>query len=114
MGVNTSYKDSVFSFLFSNPDTLRELYGALSGVTLPPEVPITINTLEGVLYRTLRNDGSWKMLWWLEREEGIEQGLEQGLEQGRTEGQNMVLELVRQGYSAEQIEARLAAGESSR
>jgi hypothetical protein len=46
----------------------------------------------------------------VEREEGIEQGLEQG----RTEGQNMVLELVRQGYSAEQIEARLAAGESGR
>ncbi|MDR1025355.1 MAG: hypothetical protein LBL56_06460 [Treponema sp.] len=40
---------------------------------------------------------------------------EEGREEGRTEGQNMVLELVRQGYSAEQIEARLAAsGESSR
>ena len=26
MGVNTKYKDSVFSFLFSDPDLLRELY----------------------------------------------------------------------------------------
>jgi hypothetical protein len=47
-------------------------------------------------------------------EQGLEQGLERGLEQGRTECRNMVLELVRQGYSVEQIEARLAAGESSR
>jgi hypothetical protein len=35
-------------------------------------------------------------------------------EEGREEGQNAVLELVRQGYSAEQIEAKLAADESSR
>jgi predicted transposase YdaD len=56
------------------------------------------------------------------REEGLEQGLERGLEQGleqghaqgRKEGQNMILELIRQGYSVEQIEAKLAAGESSR
>jgi hypothetical protein len=61
MGVNTTYKDSVFSFLFSNPDTLRELYGAITGAALPPEVPITINTLEGVLYRTLRNDISFEV-----------------------------------------------------
>jgi hypothetical protein len=34
MGVNTKYKDSVFSLLFSEPDTLRELYYALEGVSL--------------------------------------------------------------------------------
>jgi hypothetical protein len=51
MGTNTRYKDSVFSFLFSDPDTLRELYGAIAGVKLPPATPVTINTLEGVLYR---------------------------------------------------------------
>jgi len=50
MGANTKYKDSVFSFLFSDPDLLRELYGALEGVTLPPDVPITINTLRDVLF----------------------------------------------------------------
>jgi hypothetical protein len=31
MNVNRNYKDSVFSFIFSNPDTLRELYCALKG-----------------------------------------------------------------------------------
>jgi hypothetical protein len=61
MGVNSGYKDSVFSFLFSNPDTLRELYGAITGVPLPPDIPVTINTLEGVLYRTLRNDISFEV-----------------------------------------------------
>ena len=29
MNVNTKYKDSVFSFLFSTPDLLRELYCAM-------------------------------------------------------------------------------------
>ncbi|MDR3161547.1 MAG: hypothetical protein LBU28_08045 [Spirochaetaceae bacterium] len=45
MTANREYKDSVFSWLFSNPDTLRELYSALSGKSLPPETPIVINTL---------------------------------------------------------------------
>jgi SOS response regulatory protein OraA/RecX len=35
-------------------------------------------------------------------------------EEGREEGQNAVLELVRQGFSAEQIEAKLAAIKSER
>jgi hypothetical protein len=59
MGANRSYKDSVFSLLFNDPDTLRELYGALEGVTLPPDVPITINTLEGVLFMERVNDISF-------------------------------------------------------
>jgi hypothetical protein len=59
MSANRQYKDSVFSFLFSDPDTLRELYGALEGVTLPPDLPITINTLEGVLFRDRLNDISF-------------------------------------------------------
>ena len=37
MDANTKYKDSVFSFLFSDPDLLRELYCALEGVDLPPD-----------------------------------------------------------------------------
>ena len=55
MGVNTKYKDSVFSFLFNDPDKLRELYCALEGVTLPPNVKITINTLEDVLFMDMFN-----------------------------------------------------------
>jgi hypothetical protein len=56
MGANRQYKASVFSFLFSDPDTLRELYGALEGITLPPDVPVAINTLEGVLFADRAND----------------------------------------------------------
>jgi hypothetical protein len=59
MGANRTYKDSVFSLLFNDPETLRELYGALEGVTLPPDVPITINTLEGVLFMERVNDISF-------------------------------------------------------
>jgi hypothetical protein len=59
MSVNRQYKDSVFSLLFSDPDTLRELYGALEGVSLPDDLPITINTLEGVLFMERVNDVSF-------------------------------------------------------
>ncbi|MDR2662080.1 MAG: Rpn family recombination-promoting nuclease/putative transposase, partial [Treponema sp.] len=59
MGANREYKDSVFSWLFSEPDTLRELYGALEGVTLRSDIPITITTLEGVLFKGRMNDISF-------------------------------------------------------
>ena len=59
MGVNSKYKDSVFSFLFSDKDALRELYGALEGITLTPDVPIELNTLSDVLYMGQINDISF-------------------------------------------------------
>jgi hypothetical protein len=59
MGANIKYKDSVFSFLFSNPETLRELYSALEGITLPPDVPVSINTLQDVLFMERINDISF-------------------------------------------------------
>jgi hypothetical protein len=59
MGVNARYKDSVFSFLFSNPDVLRELYSAIVGVSLPPDAPIDINTLSDVLFMDQINDVSF-------------------------------------------------------
>jgi len=59
MKVNRKNKDSVFSFLFSNPDILRELYSAIEGITLPPDIPIDINTLSGVLYKDKINDLSF-------------------------------------------------------
>jgi hypothetical protein len=59
MNVNRNYKDSVFTFLFNDPTVLRELYGAIAGVELAPDVPVTINTLEGVLYQNLLNDISF-------------------------------------------------------
>jgi len=61
MSVNRNYKDSVFTWLFSDPDLLRELYGAIGGITLPPDVQVSINTLENVLYMDLYNDISFEI-----------------------------------------------------
>ncbi|GHU83679.1 hypothetical protein FACS189468_9000 [Spirochaetia bacterium] len=61
MGVNTTYKASLFSWLFSDPDTLRELYGAIEGVRVDPALPITINTLEGALFMERMNDISFEI-----------------------------------------------------
>jgi len=61
MGANTKYKDSVFSFLFSEPDKLRELYCALEGVTLSHDVPVKINTLTDVLFMERINDISFEI-----------------------------------------------------
>jgi flagellar biosynthesis/type III secretory pathway protein FliH len=41
--------------------------------------------------------------------EGKAEGLAEGKAKGREEGQNTVLELMRQGYTTGQIEAKLAA-----
>jgi len=57
--VNEKHKDTVFTFLFSNPVLLRELYSAIEGITLPPDIPIDINTLSDVLFRRQRNDISF-------------------------------------------------------
>jgi predicted transposase/invertase (TIGR01784 family) len=61
MSANIKYKDSVFSSLFSDPDILRELYCALKDVSLPPDVPITINTLKNVLFMDRINDISFEI-----------------------------------------------------
>jgi predicted transposase YdaD len=59
MNVNKNHKSSVFSLLFGNPDNLRELYSAIEGVELPPDIPIDINTLSNVLYKGKINDLSF-------------------------------------------------------
>jgi hypothetical protein len=61
MSVNTRYKDSVFSFLFSDAALLRELYCALEGVELPPGVPVSVNTLRNVLFLGPVNDISFEI-----------------------------------------------------
>jgi len=58
---NKKFKNSVFSFIFSNPDVLRELYCALEGVTLKPDVPVVINTLEDILFMDMINDISFEI-----------------------------------------------------
>jgi predicted transposase/invertase (TIGR01784 family) len=59
MQINRNHKNSVFSALFSNPDVLRELYSAIEGVTLPPDIPVDINTLTDILYKDQINDVSF-------------------------------------------------------
>jgi len=61
MHPNAKYKDSVFSLLFSKPDLLRELYSALEGIDLPPDTPVTINTLQDVLFMDKINDISFEI-----------------------------------------------------
>jgi len=57
--VNRNHKNSVFSSLFSNPDVLRELYSAIEGIPIPPDIPIGINTLTDILYKGQINDVSF-------------------------------------------------------
>jgi len=57
--VNRNHKNSVFSSLFSTPDILRELYSAIEGVTIPPDIRIDINTLSNVLIMKQINDVSF-------------------------------------------------------
>jgi len=61
MEINKKFKSSVFSLLFSEPDLLRELYCALDGVSLPPDAPVNINTLENALFMDQYNDISFEI-----------------------------------------------------
>jgi len=61
MKIKRNFKDSVFNHLFSNPDLLRELYCALEGVTLPENVPVSINTLKNVFVMGRYNDISFEI-----------------------------------------------------
>ena len=61
MKVNRNFKDSVFTKLFSEPELLRDLYCALAGNSIPESVPVSINTLEKVLYMDLYNDISFEI-----------------------------------------------------
>ena len=47
--------------LFDDPNLLRELYCALRGVYLPPDIPVSINTLENVLFMDFNNDISFEI-----------------------------------------------------
>jgi predicted transposase YdaD len=61
MIINNKFKNSVFTMLFSDPALLRELYCALEGVSLPPDAPVSINTLDDVLFMDLINDISFEI-----------------------------------------------------
>ncbi|MCL2215005.1 MAG: hypothetical protein FWC06_07335 [Treponema sp.] len=57
--VNRKHKTSVFSALFSDPETLRELYSAIKGVDVPKDAVICFNTLSDVLFMGQLNDVSF-------------------------------------------------------
>ena len=56
---NREHKDSVFKMLFGNPEILGKLYSAITGVDLPQDISININTISGVLVKGMRNDISF-------------------------------------------------------
>jgi len=59
VNVNKKHKSSVFSALFSTPETLRELYSAIEGVEVPPDAIVDINTLSNILFMGQINDVSF-------------------------------------------------------
>ena len=61
MSANREFKASFFNFLFSDTEVLRELYSALEGISLPPDIPVTINTLENILSGGRVNDISFEI-----------------------------------------------------
>jgi len=61
MNANKKFKNSLFTALFDSPDLLRELYCALEEISLPPDIPVTINTLENVLFMDFNNDISFEI-----------------------------------------------------
>jgi len=79
MSANDKHKNSMFSLLFSDPDTLRELYSAIEGVELPPDVPIDVNTLSNALFMGQINDVSFtvggRLIVLLEHQSTINQNM---------------------------------------
>jgi hypothetical protein len=53
---NREYKASLFVSLFSEPETLLELYNALEGTNYPPDTKLEIATLNDVLFMDRIND----------------------------------------------------------
>jgi hypothetical protein len=56
---NANFKDSFFTKLFSEPESILNLYNALAGSNYAPGTPVEITTLENVLYRGRYNDLSF-------------------------------------------------------
>ena len=57
--VTRKYRDSVFTALFSDEQSVLELYNALEGKNYPIDTKIEINTLDDVLYLDRINDVSF-------------------------------------------------------
>ena len=55
------YKDSIFRSIFNNRACLLELYNAIKGTNFKDESIIEINTLEDVLFTSIKSDISFKV-----------------------------------------------------
>jgi predicted transposase/invertase (TIGR01784 family) len=53
---NRQYKASVFSALFGEPEKSLEIFNAFSPVQFPPDTPVTMETLDDVLFMDRVND----------------------------------------------------------
>ena len=61
MNPNREHKNSVFTELFKEKETLLELYNALSNSDYSPDTKIEINTLQGILFLDAMNDISFTL-----------------------------------------------------
>lgn len=56
---NRNYKDSLFGMVFKNKEDLLELYNAVNGTAYTNPEELEINTLENVVYISMKNDLSF-------------------------------------------------------
>jgi predicted transposase/invertase (TIGR01784 family) len=61
LAANRTYKDTVFTLLFSNEDVIREVYGAITGKVYGPETEVKISTLKNMLCINRVNDLSFEI-----------------------------------------------------
>lgn len=57
--VNRSYKDRLFRFIFNDKKELLDLYNAVNGTNYKDSEEVTINTIDNVIYMTMKNDVSF-------------------------------------------------------
>ena len=55
-GANRTYKDGLFRLVFQRKEDLLSLYNALNGSNYSNPDELEINTLDNVLYLTMKND----------------------------------------------------------
>ena len=56
---NRKYKDSLFRMVFSKKEDLLDLYNAINGTDYQNTDNLEVNTLENVLYMSMKNDVSF-------------------------------------------------------
>lgn len=57
--VNRKHKDRLFRFIFNNPKELLSLYNAMNGTDYQNPDELIINTMEDVIYLSMKNDVSF-------------------------------------------------------